>query len=259
MTLVQHDDAYPKGLVPGERVIGCVAISPMRWADAHTVIAAAIASGRHVKVAFANAHVVNVAAEQPEFARALDGFLVLPDGVGVDLASLLLHGAAFPDNLNGTDFTPSLLQSLGAGRRVRLIGAKPGVAQRAAASLARLAPQHDVQALHHGFFPEEDEAGLLSLLESERPDILLVAMGNPRQELWIAHRIDSRHCSAALGVGALFDFLAGDVSRAPRAVRVMRLEWVFRLAQEPRRLWRRYLFGNASFVRRIVRQKLDQG
>ena len=89
-----------------------------------------------------------------------------------------------------------------------------------------------------------------------RPDILLVAMGVPRQEFWIAKNITSSHCTLPIAVGALLDFLSGSVPRAPAWMRRLRLEWVFRLIVEPGRLWRRYVLGNPVFLARVVRQKL---
>jgi len=96
-------------------------------------------------------------------------------------------------------------------------------------------------------------------LKAERPDLLLVAMGNPLQERFIADRLASQHASVAAGVGALFDFLAGEVSRAPKAVRKARLEWAYRLWLEPARLWRRYVVGNPVFLLRMVWQYVRDG
>ncbi len=224
--------------------------------EADAAIDEAVATHRHMKIAFANAHLVNVAAADEALRAALEEFTVLPDGVGVDLASRILHGARFPDNLNGTDFTPRYLARASRALKVGLLGARPGVAQAAAGALAAHAPRHRYTVFGDGFFSEEKEAAILRHLEAARPDILLVAFGNPRQELWIAQRLDQRHCSAALGVGALFDFLAGEVSRAPDWVRAARLEWVWRLALEPGRLWRRYVLGNPVFLARVAMQKL---
>ena len=85
-------------------------------------------------------------------------------------------------------------------------------------------------------------------------NLLLVAMGNPLQEHFIADKLGPQHCSVAAGVGALFDFFADEVQRAPEFVRKARLEWIFRLWLEPRRLWRRYVLGNPAFLMRIARQ-----
>ncbi len=210
----------------------------------------------HVKLAFANSHVVNVSLRNPALADALRQFLVLPDGIGVDLGSHLLYGAPFVANLNGTDFVPRLIGSCRAPIKVGLVGARPGVAERAAQRLAGMAPQHQYRVFGHGFFGVYDEAALLDAIAADRPDLLLVAFGNPQQETWIADKLGRDHCSVAAGVGALFDFLAGEVVRAPVWVRRVRLEWLFRLGQEPARLWRRYLVGNPLFMMRIVLQKL---
>lgn len=235
------------------RDIGGIAVAVLFREAALAAIADAIARRRHVKLAFCNANLVNIAARDPGLRRDLAGFLILADGVGIDIASRLLHGAAFPANLNGTDFTPALLAAAEAPLRVSLLGGKPGVAGRAAARLARTFPQHRFTVLNHGFFSDEEEAGLLARLSADAPDLLLVALGNPLQERWIAGKIGPQHCIVAAGVGALFDFLAGEVPRAPEAVRRFRLEWLYRLWLEPRRLWRRYVLGNPVFLLRMLR------
>jgi exopolysaccharide biosynthesis WecB/TagA/CpsF family protein len=137
-----------------------------------------------------------------------------------------------------------------------LLGGRPGVAERAAERFAQRYPAHRFGVLGHGYFAPEEEPALLARLAQERPDLLLVAFGNPRQELWIARHLDRSHCSVAVGVGALLDFTAGEVVRAPELLRRLRLEWLFRLAQEPRRLWRRYVVGNPAFLLRVLRARL---
>ena len=234
-----------------------VSISALTEAAALKLLDDAFATRSHRQVAFCNAHLVNLAAEDPGLRRCLDGFLVLPDGTGVDIASRVLYGQPFPDNLNGTDFIPALLAASRRRLRVMLLGARPGIADRAAQRLRADYPQHDVAVLCHGFFAEQDQAALLARLECEQPDLLLVAFGNPRQETWIAEHIRSRHCTVAAGVGALFDFLAGEVTRAPRSVRKTRFEWVYRLWLEPARLWRRYLLGNPLFLYRVLMARLS--
>jgi exopolysaccharide biosynthesis WecB/TagA/CpsF family protein len=214
-------------------------------------------SGGFARVGFANAHTLNLAATDPGYRSTLARFLVLPDGVGVDLASRILHGALFPANLNGTDFTPALLAALPPGR-IGLLGARPGVAERAAARLCRDMSHHAYVVLGDGYFDADAEARLLHRLEQQPVDVLLVAFGNPRQEQWIAERLDHRHARVALGVGALFDFLAGEVSRAPALVRRLRAEWIWRLAREPGRLWRRYVLGNPLFLARVLAERIGR-
>lgn len=219
----------------------------------------AMATGRHVKLAFCNANLVNVAAGDPALLRRLSGFLVLPDGIGVDIAGWLLHGAPFPANLNGTDFIPALFATEARSLRVGLIGGRPGVADRAAERLRKRYPHHAFNVVSHGYFDPSEEAKLLEGLRAAPPDLLLVAFGNPVQEIWIADTLGPQHCAVAAGVGALFDFFAGEVPRAPEAIRRTRLEWVYRLWREPRRLWRRYLLGNPVFLLRLLRQRVFAG
>jgi alpha-1,3-mannosyltransferase len=86
---------------------------------------------------------------------------------------------------------------------------------------------------------------------------VLVAMGNPRQEMWLAEILEATGCRLGFAVGALFDFLSGDIARAPLWVRSARLEWVYRLLREPKRLWRRYVLGNPIFLLRVLNQWLS--
>ena len=206
-------------------------------------------------VAFCNAHVVNLAAHDASFRSALQNMLVLPDGIGVDIGSRLLYGAPFPANLNGTDFIPRLIFSSPSPLSIALIGARRGVAERAAGALKAHDPRHDINVLGHGYFDAAAEQLILEGLKSSPVDLLLVAFGNPRQEIWITQKIGPEHARLAMGVGALFDFLAGEVARAPLWLRRLRLEWAWRLAQEPSRLWQRYIMGNPIFLWRILRQK----
>ena len=96
---------------------------------------------------------------------------------------------------------------------------------------------------------------MLNKMSEVKPDILLVALGNPRQELWVAANCTAKHAAVPIGVGALFDFVAGRVPRAPDWMIRMRIEWLYRLGLEPARMWRRYILGNPLFMLRILKQK----
>jgi exopolysaccharide biosynthesis WecB/TagA/CpsF family protein len=230
-----------------------VDVTALSQSEAVDLIAARIATHQFTKVGFLNAHVANLAQADDHFREILRGFLVLPDGVGVDIASKALFGQKFPANLNGTDFVPHLLRSLPGKLKVGLLGAERENVDAAADRLKRIAPQHRYLVFDDGFFTAEMEPELLARLSKEKPDILLVAMGVPRQEYWI-DRLDARHATVAMGVGALFDFLSGAIPRAPMWMRDTRLEWLFRLIVEPSRLWRRYIVGNPLFIMRLLRQ-----
>jgi N-acetylglucosaminyldiphosphoundecaprenol N-acetyl-beta-D-mannosaminyltransferase len=96
-------------------------------------------------------------------------------------------------------------------------------------------------------------------IDRSRADIVLVAFGAPKQELWIRDVLSSSKARVAIGVGGLFDFYSGRIPRAPLWVREMGLEWTYRLYQEPRRLWRRYVIGNATFLFRVILYRLRHG
>lgn len=236
---------------PATRDIMGVAVTAATAAEAFALLDERRAAGTRTRLAFLNAHTSNLAAADPSFRATLADFVVLNDGVGVDIASRWLHGARFPENLNGTDFVPAYLKAARPAR-LFLLGASPGIAEAAAQKLLAAAPQHTLAGIRHGYFPPEQEAAIVAGIAAARPDILLVALGNPAQEMFIARHFEGLGCDLAIGVGALFDFLAGRVRRAPGWVRRLRAEWVWRLGLEPGRLWRRYLLGNSQFLWRLL-------
>jgi exopolysaccharide biosynthesis WecB/TagA/CpsF family protein len=233
-----------------------VAISDLTRDTALAFLHGAVTQKLHVKLAFCNAHTANLAWNNQDFRALLGDFTVFADGLGVDLAARALYGAPFAANLNGTDFVPELLRTSPRPLRIALIGGKPGIAETAARQIMTVSPQHTALPIMHGFGTEAETAAYLSQLQAAPVDILLVAMGNPRQEQWIAGHIDGRHATLVIGVGALFDFMAGAVPRAPEWIQRLRLEWLFRLAQEPGRLASRYLVGNPLFLLRVAMVKL---
>jgi alpha-1,3-mannosyltransferase len=208
-------------------------------------------------VAFANAHLLNIASRDEHFRTVLRKSVVLNDGIGVDIASRILYGSPFPQNLNGTDFTPGYLQNTRHRYRIFLLGSRPGIVESAREYLFESCPQHWIVGCHHGYFSKEDTVKIIDMIKASNADILLVGMGNPQQELWLADNLKATGCRLAFGVGALFDFVTGHVHRAPAWIRSARLEWVYRLIQEPRRLLRRYLVGNLLFIFRVLRQRFS--
>lgn len=246
----------PLRAFPSHDILG-IPVVRLEWQEALSTMRRMIRDRVFTRISFLNAHNANVAFSDPEFADALNRFLVLPDGVGVDIAARLLYGTAFPANLNGTDFIPALLTSTDTPLTVALLGAKHPNAEAAATTFSTIAPQHRYAVIHDGFFSAEDEPAILAEIAALRPDVLLVAMGVPRQEFWIDRHITSSHCTLPFAVGALLDFMSGAVPRAPYWVRRLRLEWLFRLTLEPARLWRRYVVGNPLFLARVMRQKLS--
>lgn len=210
------------------------------------------------RIYFVNAHSIVTSHQDPKFAKALSrADLLLPDGSGV-LWGSRLFGNPIKFNLNGTDLIPALCEAgASEGLSVYLLGAKPGVAEDAARNLRRANPKLKIAGVQHGYFDADQIDVVLHNIRRAQPHLLLVAMGCPRQEIWIdqyAKHLPGINCAA---VGGLFDFMAQRVPRAPYAVRYLGLEWLWRMAMEPRRLWRRYIVGNVVFMR-LVYQYLRQ-
>ena len=236
-----------------QREVFGLPVCDLDWSEALSFVSslADMPLGQTV-VSFLNAHNANVMLSDGDYRQALGRHLVMPDGIGVDVASLATFGRMFPANLNGTDFVPALLTYMSTPKRVGLIGARPGTLERARDNLASHAPWHEFIALHDGYFAEEQSAAIVEDIRLKKLDILLVAMGTPRQEKWIDRHIRPEHARLVIGVGALFDFVAGDVPRAPGIVRKMRIEWLYRFIQEPRRLAGRYFVGGPIFLAHVA-------
>lgn len=237
--------------------IGPVRIARMTADEARDAIVAGLDAPTPLCVAFCNAHTAKLAFDQPAFATTLGGMLVLNDGVGIDLAARALGYGRFPDNLNGTDFVPAFLRDCPRPLNLFLLGAKADVLRRAEAAIAERYPRHRIVGVHDGYFADVDLAVIADAIAAREPDMVLCAMGNPRQEMVIAALAERRAARVLVGVGALFDFLADAVPRAPLWVRRLRMEFLYRLAQEPRRLGRRYTIEILEFLTAIARLRLS--
>ncbi|MEL6921036.1 MAG: WecB/TagA/CpsF family glycosyltransferase [Pseudomonadota bacterium] len=224
--------------------------------EAIDFVSACIEHGRYQPVSFLNANNANIAWERHDAADAFAKNVVLSDGIGVDIAAKTLTGSAFRANLNGTDLIPTLLREARTPLKVGLFGGKPGVADSAANVFRTVDDRHAYRVISHGYVNADDEVAILKQLRDWQPDILLVALGVPRQEIWVAQNLDENHCTVPISVGALFDLVSGEVRRAPAWVQWIRSEWAYRLAVEPRRLWKRYILGNPIFLWRALHQRL---
>ena len=233
--------------------IGPLQIARLTAAQARARIDVAVGARRSLCVAYCNAHTAKLAFDDPNYAAILRKMLVLNDGLGIDLAARALGHGAFPANLNGTDFVPAYLGASARPLRIFLLGAKAEVLARAAATITARFPQHAVVGTRDGYFSEAEHSAIGVAIAASDADVVLCAMGNPRQEQMMSALAAANVAPALIGVGALFDFLADAVPRAPMWVRRLRMEFVYRLMQEPRRLGRRYTIEVVAFLFAIAR------
>jgi alpha-1,3-mannosyltransferase len=208
-----------------------------------------------VRLGFVNTFTAYLLGKSDRLQSVLRDFVLLNDGIGLDLVSLIKYGERFGFNLNGTDFTPFYLKSTRHKYRIYLLGGRPGIAERAVTTLKRMAPQHDYVGERHGYFTEAENAEIVADIKARRADLVLVALGNPQQEIWIADNIDKAGARLAIGVGALFDFLADAIPRAPLWMRRAKLEWLYRLSLEPNRLWKRYMVFTPALIMQALAEK----
>ena len=223
--------------------------------DALDALCSLLAGPDAHSVYFVNAATANLAFESPWFCAMLNrGHLVLHDGIGVKWAART-SGVALDENLVGTDLVPALFEEpWPRPLRVYLLGGGPGIAAGAAFFLRRY-PQVQVVGFADGYFPAAREYSVVMRIRSREPDLLLVALGSPWQELFIYRYLEVLGCPVAMGVGGLFDHWAGELRRAPLWMRRIGLEWFQLLLQQPHK-WRRYLLGNPKFLWRIYRRGL---
>lgn len=200
-----------------------------------------------------NAQLITLAARNPRFAQALRAArLSVPDGFSVVLASRWL-GQPVPERVTGGDLMERLcIQSVRHGLSVYFLGGLPGAAEMTARKFERLYPGFHTAGVccpPVGFERDEEECERIrQQIAAARPDLLCVAFGAPKQEIWMMENVPGLPVGAAISVGAALDTQAGLRKRAPKWTHRAGLEWLYRLVREPKRLWRRYLIGNTKFL-----------
>ncbi|WP_446743791.1 WecB/TagA/CpsF family glycosyltransferase [Silvibacterium acidisoli] len=206
-----------------------------------------------------NAQLITLANQNSEFAEALrTADLNVADGISIVLAARLL-GQPVPERVTGGELMEQLCAE--AARNdlsVFFLGGLPHAAELAAKNLQRRYPVLKIAGSYcpaRGFETDSMEsAHIRRLLHDAAPDLLCVAFGAPKQEIWMHRNCRALPIGAALSVGAAFDTQAGLRKRAPRWTHGLGIEWLYRLVREPKRLWRRYLIGNPHFLYLVLRQ-----
>lgn len=220
-----------------------------------------VRAGEQRFIIFGNAHLYNLAAQQPRLRALVNkADWVHIDGFGVRLGAWLL-GYAAPPRATWADFMWELAQTCVEQRMtLYFVGARPGVARRAADRLQERFPDLQIVGVQHGYFDKQpgsaENRAVVAAVNAASPDILIIGFGNPLQEYWFDENRASLDCRVVMTCGAAFDYVSGELRRAPRLFTEHGLEWLGRLLIEPRRLARRYLVGNPVFLWNILRQRL---
>ncbi|MDI1360969.1 WecB/TagA/CpsF family glycosyltransferase [Methylotenera sp.] len=176
-----------------------------------------------------------------------ENIVIVNDGLGMDIACMLLHGRKFRSNLNGTDFMPYFFMQSKQKLRVFLLGGQPATLNGAAYYLTHTLG-HEVAGTCDGYDGLNNGSSLVDTINDSRADVVLVALGNAQQEEWILANSEQINAKFFAGVGGLFDFWSGDKPRAPKWMQNIRMEWFYRLCLEPKRLYKRYTLDALKFL-----------
>ncbi|MCP4177247.1 MAG: WecB/TagA/CpsF family glycosyltransferase [bacterium] len=223
-------------------------------------IDSSISSRKKSKVYFVNPDCLNKIFDDKEYYHVLkNGDFIFPDGIGINIACKILKDP-LKENINGTDMLPYICElAVKNDNSIFLLGGKPGVAEKMKNNLKYQYEGLNISGVNDGYFNKESESNIIiEKINSSNAEILLIAFGAPAQEKWIDKYKNDINAHILMGVGGLFDFYSGNIKRAPKWMREIGLEWVYRMMQEPRRLWRRYVIGNPVFIFRVLNWKFSK-
>lgn len=244
--------AHPGGSGRIVRVLG-VPIADRTMAQAVAEIAAAIESRTPLHIGVVNAaKIVNMRQDPQLRASVLESDLILADGMSVVWASRIL-GARLPERVAGIDLMHGMLRLADERHyRVFCLGAEQEVLDKTVARIRADYPGAIIAGSRNGYFGAADEPAFAAEIAASRPDMLFVAMTSPKKENFLARWSATMNVPVCHGVGGSFDVMAGKVERAPEVWQRLGLEWLYRVKQEPGRLWKRYLITNVLFCQLVV-------
>jgi N-acetylglucosaminyldiphosphoundecaprenol N-acetyl-beta-D-mannosaminyltransferase len=230
-----------------------VSVSPLSYEEIIADLRVRMAEGQASTIIAVNPEKVIAANKDAQLMTLInESTYQIPDGVGVLLASKL-RGGGIRSRVTGVDMMDKLVEMAAThGDRVFFYGAKREVVEQAAANLQATYPMLIVAGIQDGY--EQDEELVVQRIQEAKADILFVAMGSPKQELWIRRNKERLGVKVYQGVGGSFDVFAGHVKRAPKAFRQLGLEWFYRLASDPKRIKRQM-----ALPRFLVRILLHRG
>src|SRR5688500_6890609 len=212
-----------------------VQVDNLSMTDTLNILEEFVTEGKPRLIVTADAAGIVAAQTDAEWRKIMnDADLVTPDSVGVLWASKRA-GNAISDRVSGVDLVEKLVSK---GYRCFFLGAAPGIAEKAKEVLTTKLPNAQIVGVRDGFFNESQEADLVAEIKRAGPQVLFVAMGIPKQEKFIARHMHAIGAAINMGVGGSFDVLSGTVKRAPLALQKMRLEWLWRLMQNPKK-WKK--------------------
>jgi N-acetylglucosaminyldiphosphoundecaprenol N-acetyl-beta-D-mannosaminyltransferase len=211
-------------------------------------------------ILYANAHSLNSACEDARLWSALSqADLVYADGISVVWASHILGGCRLI-KMTGADWIwPFCAWAQDHGVSIYILAGRPGIGEKASQVLLQRYPNLKILGCADGFFRQASQAEVIREVNHLCPQVLFVGMGTPQQEQWLAAQRPALEVPVCWGVGALFDYIAGDERRVPAWMYTLGLEWFWRLWVDPRGKWRRYLLGNPRFTARVLRQRFQAG
>ena len=247
-------------IVPNSVNILGVNVQAWRVSELHQEIENKIKSNQHSLVLNVNAFALNLAYENLWMRDLFNkADIVFCDGSGVMLGAKIL-GYHIPVRITYADWIWQLARfAEPLGFSFFFLGGRPGIAEIAAAQLMDRFPDLRILGIHHGYFdktPGSDQnEAIVEKINAIKPNILIIAFGMPLQERWLFDNWDCIDANIALTGGAAFDYVSGELIRAPHWMTEHGMEWLGRLLIEPARLWRRYLLGNPQFLWRVIRQK----
>lgn len=185
--------------------------------------------------------------------------LINADGMPIIVASRLL-GRALKERVAAPDLFERILERANErGWRLFLLGARPAVVERVARQLAARHPRLQIVGFRDGYWREHEEPAVAELVRAASPDVLFVATSSPKKELFLARYREAMAVPFSMGIGGVFDIVAGEVRRAPLILQRAGLEWFYRFLQEPRRMFRRYFIDDMYFFVLLAREMLSKG
>jgi len=231
-----------------------VKVDAVTMAQAVERVEKLITAQKNSIVATVNAEMLLRATQDDDFKKILNSAeLVVPDGAGAVWAARHL-GYEMPERVAGFDLVQELMKIAPAkGYKFFLFGASPGIADKAQIKAQELYPRIEIVGTRNGYFTAADEPEIISQIKNSKPDILLAALGVPKQEKWLAAHKDELNIPVSIGVGGTFDVMAGVVKRAPLWMQRAKLEWLYRAMLQPSRAGR--LVALPKFVWKVINSK----